>query len=253
MAELGHILLADDEETFLRSTADLLRREGYECACAPDGAAAVKMLHAAEYDVLIADIKMPGNSDLELIQNLEDIAAGLPVIVVTGYPSVRSAAQSVQLPVIAYLVKPVDFDELLAHVGTATDYSRTSRAVTSAHQRLEHWCEELESIGKQMRLSPEATSSVHVSTFLDLTLRNILDALLDIKHLTEAISRAGGEQHTCRLLQCPRTETILEALKEAISVLEETKNAFKSRELGELRRKLEGIVNSAGNEPLTTR
>ena len=44
MSDLGKILIADDEETFLRSTADLLRREGYECDCVPDGITASGLL-----------------------------------------------------------------------------------------------------------------------------------------------------------------------------------------------------------------
>ena len=52
MPELGRILLADDELTFLRSTAELLREEGYECDCSPDGRAVVEMLKKEDMMVL---------------------------------------------------------------------------------------------------------------------------------------------------------------------------------------------------------
>ena len=70
MSDQGHILIADDEETFLHATAELLRQEGYTCDCVPDGASAAVWLRDGTYDVLIADIEMPGNQHLELIRDL---------------------------------------------------------------------------------------------------------------------------------------------------------------------------------------
>ncbi len=116
MVEPRRILIADDEETFLYSTADILRREGYDCSCASDARAATEMLRKESYDLLIADIKMQGNADLEFIKALPRIADGMPVILVTGYPSLNSAIESIQLPVVAYLVKPFELNELLVRV-----------------------------------------------------------------------------------------------------------------------------------------
>ena len=116
MADLGRILLADDEETFLYSTCELLRRSGYRCDRASNAKIAAAMLREQKYDLLIADIKMPGNAELELIRDLPKFAGGLAVILVTGYPPIYSAAVERQLPVRAYLIKPFDFSELLAIV-----------------------------------------------------------------------------------------------------------------------------------------
>ncbi len=113
MARRGRILIADDEESVLLSTADLLRIEGYECACASDAKTAFDMLRRKKYDLLIADIKMQGNSDLQLIKKLPEFAPRMPVILVTGYPSLSSAVQSMKLPVVGYLIKPFEFTELL--------------------------------------------------------------------------------------------------------------------------------------------
>ena len=112
MPETGRILIADDEETFLHSIADLLRREGYECTCTEDAHSAIQILRENPHDLLVADIKMPGNTELEMFHNLPESAKGMPIVLVTGYPSLRSAIESVNLPVISYLVKPVDAVEL---------------------------------------------------------------------------------------------------------------------------------------------
>lgn len=119
MIEQGHLLIADDDETFLHALAAVLEREGHVCTCAPDAATAAEELQRAACDVLIADIKMPGNTDLELIHELPQIAAGVPVILITGYPSLESAIAAIPLPVVAYLVKPPTFAQLFAAVNKA--------------------------------------------------------------------------------------------------------------------------------------
>src|SRR5262245_30697854 len=123
MSLLGRILVADDEATFLESTVDLLREDGYECDGAADAYAAKKMLRKNKYNLLIADIKMLGNLKLELVTTLKSVAAGLPVILVTGYPSLGTAMLSTRLSVVGYLLKPVNFDDLLKLVqDTITRY-----------------------------------------------------------------------------------------------------------------------------------
>ncbi len=116
MANSGHILIADDDETFLQSTADWLRREEYVCDCASDARSVIEVLRLARYDLLITDIKMPGNTGLELIKNLPKNAEGMPVILVTGNHLINTEIQSLQPPVVACMHKPLDFDKLLAQV-----------------------------------------------------------------------------------------------------------------------------------------
>jgi len=60
LARRGRILIADDEESVLLSTADLLRIEGYECACASDAKTAVDMLRRKKFDLLIALLILKG-------------------------------------------------------------------------------------------------------------------------------------------------------------------------------------------------
>lgn len=246
MADLGRILIADDEETFLLSTADLLRREGYHCACAGDAIMAAEMLKNDEYDLLIADIKMEGNLELELIRNLRQIVGYMPVILVTGYPSVRSAIQSIQLPVVAYLVKPIEFNELLAQVQSSIKNYQFFRAVQNLRKRLTDWSENLKDIKEVQEVTPKGVTSAPIDSFLTLTFQNIFGALSDLKCLTKSFSKGSPEQEVCHLLNCPRLTALKGALVETIDVLEKTKSAFKSKELGNLRRKLEELVKAIG-------
>ena len=249
MAELGRILLADDEETFRESTADLLRRAGYECDCAPDGSKALDMLRDAEYDLLIADIMMPGNPDLGLVRELPEASPGVPVIIVTGHPSTESAIQSVAMPVVAYLVKPVDMEELLVHVQRAMVGRRTRRAMKVARRRLEHWSDEIKDAEEVARVSQNNSSPMPVSAFLDVTLHHIISSLTDLRILTEVLAEERGSPDACGLHDCPRVAALAQAIREAVTVLEKTKGTFKSRQLGDLRRKLEGVIEPGRSKP----
>ena len=95
MESHGQLLLADDEEIFLQSTADLLRLEGFSVDCAKDAHEAARLLREFRYDVLISDIRMPGNLDLALVHGISEPNAGIPVILMTGYPSAPTAIQAI--------------------------------------------------------------------------------------------------------------------------------------------------------------
>lgn len=241
---MGRVLIADDEETFLFSTADLLRKEGYICDCAVDSDTAKRLLVENQYDVMIADIRMPGNTDLEFIHELPNIAEGLPIILVTAYPSLKSAIQSVRLPVIAYLVKPLDVGELIGHIRASAERSKVRRAVGIARQQLQSWRKELDNIEKLADAKEDHATFVPVDAYLTLTLQNIVESLSGLRTLTESIADISGEQQVCRLLNCPRATRLNEGLKETIRVLEKTKRSFKSKELGELRRRLESLLDN---------
>jgi CheY-like chemotaxis protein len=232
----------DDEENFLHATADLLRVEGYRCDAAMDVESAKRMLEAASYDLLITDAMLPGNTDLELVRHLPQIAQGLPVILVTGFPSIQTAKKSFALPVVAYLAKPLDQREFLSHVRLAIERFQIYRTVASTRERLQNWREDLRGIDNFMRENPRDNSLVPIVTFLQLTLRNIVGSLNDLKNLTEALAMQSDKQDACQILNCPRPVILTSAIVETINVLQRTKGSFKSKELGELRKKLEALV-----------
>lgn len=244
MTTRGSILLADDEATFVDATAELLRREGFQCETVPDGAAALERASTGKFDLLISDLDMPGNADLELVRQIGQSHGGLPVIVLTGVPSVRSAIACIELPVAAYLVKPVPFRELLPRVEGAVARFRSYRALESAERRLDEWRQEFEQVAA-VRRPGAAVPTPAVDVFLALTLRNVMGSLTDLEQLGRALSgRSVPEaQHPCQLLNCPRGSQLFAAVQETIGVLEETKAAFKSKTLGDLRHRLELLID----------
>lgn len=238
MTSKGHILLADDEPTFLNSTADLLRAEGYTCETVPDGDSALARVNSQQFDLLITDLEMPGNSDLELVKQVAAQNGGLPVIILTGYPSVRSAVACIELPVAAYLTKPVSFPALLERVAASVKRFRSWQGMQKVEERLRTWQTDFEHLSEAS--ATQAAPSPDV--FLSLTLRNVMGSLTDLDHMTRAINNRPVGETPCQLMNCPRGAQLQSAVTETIKVLEETKGAFKSQTLGELRRNLELLL-----------
>lgn len=229
----GRILLADDEETFRLSTADLLQREGFQCDAVPDGGEALARVGAERYDLLVSDLKMKGNEDLQLLKGVAERGNGLPIIVVTAYPSVPSTITCIDLAVAAYLVKPVEFSELLAKADAAITRFRAEQGVHASGRAPE-----------AQRGPPLPTApATEAQAFLDMTLQNIAGSLRDIDQLGRALAQCEAAQaHPCQLLNCPRGMQLREAVRETIKVLEDTKSSFRSKALGTLRRQLQVML-----------
>ncbi len=244
MSITERILVADDNETFLRSTTELLGREGYECDSSPDAETALRMMRTSRYDLLIADIHMPGNFDLELIKKISKIAQGMPTILVTGNASVDTATQSIHLPVIAYMTKPFDPDKLLVHVRNSIKQYKAYCAAENTSRRLQEWQKDLMRIKQLISNASESAGSLPINAFFKLTFQNITGSLLDLENLIEGVGKESGEQHACSLLDCPSLTKMKSGLMESVEVLRKTRESFKSKELAKLRNKLDTIVKS---------
>jgi DNA-binding NtrC family response regulator len=135
MDSSGSILIADTDETTLAETTDLLQKEGFQCTPVQDGFEALRELEANHYDLLITEIQMPGNEALELVKATSGSTPLMPVIIFSAHPSLESAIASIQLPVTAYLVRPVQPSVLLQHVRMSIADYKVSR---SREALLEH-------------------------------------------------------------------------------------------------------------------
>ena len=141
-----------------------------------------------------------------------------------------------------YLVKPIDFEELLSHVRAAVERAKIGRTVSDTQRNLRDWLKELDQVKKLALDNPGDTIFVPVDAFVTITLRNIVGALTSLRNVTESLAKLSGDQAVCQLLNCPRTDTLVSALKDTVEILKKSKSAFKSKEIGDLRRKLEELL-----------
>jgi two-component system, NtrC family, response regulator HydG len=110
------ILVAEDEEITLKHILSSLQKEGYDVVGFGDGMKAFETMGHEYFDLLIADIKMPGLTGIELIEKINEKDLETKVIIITGYGSIDSAVSAMKKGAYDYLTKPFDLDELLLKV-----------------------------------------------------------------------------------------------------------------------------------------
>lgn len=106
------LLLVDDDETALTLMKDLLENRGFRVDCARDADRGEALLKKTAYHVVVADLKMPGRSGMDLVQLCRREYPEIPVVVITGRGSIRSAVEVLKAGAFDYLSKPVQMDEL---------------------------------------------------------------------------------------------------------------------------------------------
>lgn len=122
------ILLADDEEKFLNAMAQRFSLRGFVTATAVNGADALKLAEASEFDVAIVDLKMPGLDGVEVAKEIKTSNPFCETIILTGHGSPETAVECEKLGVYAYLPKPYEFEKLLESVYGAFDSARIKKA-----------------------------------------------------------------------------------------------------------------------------
>jgi CheY-like chemotaxis protein len=242
MPQLGRILVADDEATFREAIVALLRRAGYECDGVGSSAAAIAHLAASPCDLLISDIRMPGNAGLELIRLLSESFPELPVILITGYPSVETAAPAFGFRVVGYLIKPVPTEELISLVKRTLQQRLACRAVEENLKRMTDWSHDLQGLLASLRPMQVEPFNQTLGTFLNLTLRGIIGSLHDVRGVMQIMVEGKPTPASVQALESSRPLLLLAALQDAIRVIERTKSTFKSKELAEVRERLETLL-----------
>lgn len=119
---MAKILLVDDDDKFRSSLAQRLALRGYETIDVNNGEEAIKIArNDLEIEVIVLDLKMPGMTGDEVLQEIRIFRPAVQVIMLTGYGSVKSAMDSARMDAFAYLAKPCDFEELVLNIEEARE------------------------------------------------------------------------------------------------------------------------------------
>ncbi len=108
----GRVLIVDDEPALLRGLARALNSRGYAVTTAPNGAEAQRTFAKGDFDLVLTDISMPECDGLQLLQQVRNTDTDIPVVLITGEPSVGTAVKALECGAFHYLTKPVDFKTL---------------------------------------------------------------------------------------------------------------------------------------------
>jgi two-component system, NtrC family, nitrogen regulation response regulator NtrX len=122
----AQILLVDDEANIRRMLGALLRNEGFEVTEAPNGNAALLLLHEVNPDVVLLDLLMPPGPDgLETLTRIRDRGDAAPVIMMSGKAQLTDAVRAVKLGAFQFLEKPLGPEAVLVTVRAALELNRT--------------------------------------------------------------------------------------------------------------------------------
>lgn len=171
MGEKGKILIVDDDEALCRYTERVMTSAGYDCATAVDPQDAVQLLDGEPFDLMLADLMMPGMNGIEL--TAQTIAKGHhPIIILlTGMDDTAMAVEAMRAGAYDYLVKPVPPDHLTLVVERALE-----------HRSMKQGNEELRRFARQWELTFDALPDMMI----------ILDGEGRILHSNLAMRRAWG-------------------------------------------------------------
>lgn len=161
MSVMDRVLVVDDEKSIRVTLCEFLSREGYLADNAADAFAAVRMLEAGEYDVIVSDIIMPRVSGIELLELVREKSRSVQYIIMTGEPSVETAIKAVQNGASDFLVKPIDREAFLKAVRSCVRIKTLIDQKTALEQANLAYQKDLEErIGQRTRELQNAMQSI---------------------------------------------------------------------------------------------
>src|SRR2546425_949451 len=110
--EAARVLVVDDEPSILMLLNDALTQWGYQVICAGTGSEALTALKTQVFDAALTDVRMPDMSGLDLLREIKKRDESIEVVIMTGYPTISSAAEALKEGAYDYLSKPLILDEL---------------------------------------------------------------------------------------------------------------------------------------------
>ncbi len=160
-----HILIVDDEESIRITFEMFLKREGYgKITTAATLEEALALINEHSFDLIISDIVLEGASGTELLRYIRQTGVQCPVVMITGFPNLESAAEAVRLGAFDYISKPVNKETLLRFV----------------RQALKHW---------QLAMEKNALQRENEKfrRYLEVIFRSVNDAIITVNEKMEII------------------------------------------------------------------
>jgi DNA-binding NtrC family response regulator len=124
---MSTVLVVDDKEMMRDSVASSLTRAGFEVATAERAERAVELIARRRPDVVLTDLKMPGMTGIELLEQIRAIDEELPVVLMTAFGTIETAVEAMRLGAFDYITKPFEGDELIITIKRAVQHGRVVR------------------------------------------------------------------------------------------------------------------------------
>ena len=126
---MNNILIIDDEEDILEVLSDVIKGWGHLPIVARDGKDGLEKFRKVPVDLILSDIKMPNLDGISLLERIRSSDRNIPVILLTGYPSVDSAVSAMKEGAFDYITKPVNLDELKIKIDRGLERARLTQSM----------------------------------------------------------------------------------------------------------------------------
>lgn len=133
-----NVLVVDDEPSVRYALDLILRRDGHSVAAADGGKSALALLASRKFDVVVADIRMPDMSGLELLNTVRAQWPTTPVIIITAHATLDTGMAALKAGAFEFIVKPFDADELLACIRATSATEQPYRAKAGSSNPLDN-------------------------------------------------------------------------------------------------------------------
>ena len=121
---MSKILVIDDEKSIRNTLKEVLEYENHQVDLAEDGPTGLEMFAANTYDIVLCDIKMSKMDGIEVLIKINETAADIPVIMISGHGNIDTAVEAIKKGAYDFLEKPLDLNRLLITIRNAMDKSR---------------------------------------------------------------------------------------------------------------------------------
>ncbi len=118
------ILIVDDEKHYRVVLSEVLQEEGYASFTAASGMEALDLLKSQVIDLVLTDVKMPGMTGIDLLEQIKEITPDLPVIIMTAFGSVEKAVEAMHKGAYTFILKPFENETLIAHIAKSISMYR---------------------------------------------------------------------------------------------------------------------------------
>jgi len=225
------ILIVDDMQSALFLSEGILQDEGYHAEIAQNGQEVLERLKQKHFDIIVADLHMPGMDGIELLNNIKKLDIKTLVIIMTARPSIESAILSFRHGAYDYITKPIDPDTIINTIQRGLEKRHIEVNTDKLLRRLHDL---------RLQMITENASLIKEKDLMN----SIIDAAPDAVIATDEHANICIINHTARELFGYREEEILG--KSIDTLFAEKKNFFKGIDLEKMVK--EGNVN---NYPLT--
>lgn len=163
---MAKVLVVDDERTIRLSLTLFLKKEGHTVESAENATVALEMIRNQKFDVVMSDIVLPGITGVELLQQVRQADPNVQVIMMTGQPTIETAAESVRYGAADYLSKPLALKEASKAVANAAQVKTLNDEKRLLEESNRQYREHLQELVTQRTQALNASSARLHSTVL---------------------------------------------------------------------------------------